>query len=128
MCGCMRGLALVFSGCVYVCVSACTSHDPNNLRGVFFFTRFVAFMWVISLIDSPVLPPSLSLFLSFSSYYLSSSCIATLFIQPLFPLHSHHFVALPFSLAPSFSLKRIPHRPPEILTASQSSPYALDEQ
>lgn len=62
-------------------------------------------------LDSPVSPVPFSLFLSFSSCYVSSSCVATLFIQPLLPLRSHHFASLPFSLARSFSLMRIP-RPP----------------
>lgn len=106
---------------VYAC--SCTSHDPNNLLCV--FKCFVAFVWVIDLIDS--CPSSILLF--FCHYgcppLLSSPSITTSF---LFSLHIP--TILPPCCLPSFLALSL--QPPHILlaflTASQSSPYALDEQ
>lgn len=87
----MKGNVCMDVCAVYAC--SCTSHDPNNLLCV--FKCFVAFVWVIDLIDSPVLPPS-------CCFSVIMVALLSCPLPALLHRSSFHFTFPPFYLPAAF--------------------------
>ena len=122
--GCRRGLVLVFSPCVCVCVCVCErvcmhvraqSHDPNNLHSVFLSHTCGSAAWSTLPSSTIFLSPPLTQ-LMWSIFRVHRRASHPTSLRLTFP---------PFCLSLAFCM---PHLPPEVLTAPQSSPCALDEQ